>query len=173
MSGGVKQQTPRLFVLHRIEDVSGLSGDGVVVYGIEWSDGKCATRFVLTDRVRNPPVSVWDRLSDVQRVHGHGGRTRVVYLNSTPTGDALDSSVAHALLHQYDQARQRAAGASLAWLDEALAALAHMPNLVRAYDGLVAAYDQLKADHAQLQAEAAAMQAHLEAQAQPLGETTS
>lgn len=164
--------TPRLFVLHRVDDVHGLSGEGIVGYGIEWADGKCATRFVSNDRVRHTPVSVWDRLSEVIRVHGHGGRTRVVYLNRTPTGQALDSSKAHAALHLYDQARQRAAGGSLAWLDAALTALSHMPKLVEAYDALVASYEQLRAEHAQLQVEADAMQAHLDAQAQLQSEAT-
>jgi len=159
-------QTPRLFVLHRVDDLHGVSGEGIVAYGVEWPDGKCATRFVSNDRVRVTPVSLWDRLSDVQRVHGHGGRTRVVYLNQTPTGKALDSAQAHAVLHAYDQARQHAAGGSLAWLDAALAALSHMPGLLARYDELVASYAQLMADHAQLIAQVDAMQAHLEAQAQ-------
>lgn len=38
---------PRLFVLDRVEDVSGVSGTGVVAEGIEFSDGVGALRWIV------------------------------------------------------------------------------------------------------------------------------
>lgn len=67
----------RLFSLHRDEDETGVSGTGVVAEGIEFSDGTVALRW-LSDW----PTSVvfHDRGIDaVRAVHGHGGKTRIVF----------------------------------------------------------------------------------------------
>lgn len=70
----------RRFELHRNEDVSGVSGLGVVAEGIEFSDGIVAIRWTSAW-----PTSVvfHDRGIDaVEAVHGHGGRTRIVWLDA-------------------------------------------------------------------------------------------
>lgn len=67
----------RAFELHRAEDVSGVSGIGVVAEGIEFSDGTVALRW-LSDW----PTSVvfHDRgIEAVEMIHGHGGRTSIVW----------------------------------------------------------------------------------------------
>jgi hypothetical protein len=86
----------RLFELHRDHDVSGVSGTGVVAEGVEFSDGTCVVRWV-TDR---GSTVVWRSIDDVEAIHGHGGATRVVWVESenglrprriprpTPTGRA-------------------------------------------------------------------------------------
>jgi hypothetical protein len=89
----------RRFELHRTEDVSGVSGTGVVAQGVEFDDGVCALRW-LTDW----PTSVvfHDRGADaVEHVHGHNGRTEVVWLDSgsppptpAPTREQVASAVA-------------------------------------------------------------------------------
>jgi len=69
----------RRFELHRDEDVSGVSGTGVVAEGVEFRDGVVAFRW-LTEW----PTSVvfHDRgAAAVEHVHGHNGRTRVVWLD--------------------------------------------------------------------------------------------
>lgn len=67
----------RTFVLERDVDVSGVSGEGVVAEGIEFSDGTVALRWTS-----DWPTSVvfHDRgMESVEAIHGHGGATRIVW----------------------------------------------------------------------------------------------
>lgn len=75
----------RRFELHRDEDVSGVSGTGVVAEGVAFSDGgPVALRWTS-----EWPTSVvfHDRgVESLEAVHGHNGRTRIVWLDpSCPT----------------------------------------------------------------------------------------
>jgi len=70
----------RRFILVRHADVSGVSGTGIVAEGIEFSDGRVATRW-LAPVGRPAQTCVWDRISDVEAVHGHGGLTRVHWVD--------------------------------------------------------------------------------------------
>lgn len=66
---------PRLFLLRRHEDVSGVSGTGIVAEGIEFSDGTAALRWTS-----DWPTSVafHDRgIASVEAIHGHEGRTTI------------------------------------------------------------------------------------------------
>lgn len=71
----------RRFELHRDEDVSGVSGVGVVAEGVAFSnDGPVALRWTS-----DWPTSVvfHDRgVESLEAVHGHNGRTRIVWLDS-------------------------------------------------------------------------------------------
>jgi hypothetical protein len=67
----------RLFFLVRDEDVSGVSGIGVVAEGVEFSDGKVVIRW---RGVHSCSTVVWDSLEDAIAIHGHDGRTRVEWL---------------------------------------------------------------------------------------------
>jgi hypothetical protein len=67
----------RAFVLVRDEDVTGISGTGIVAEGIEFTGGVVALRWLSEF-----PTSVvfHDRgMESVEAVHGHGGLTRVVW----------------------------------------------------------------------------------------------
>ncbi len=76
MGGGVRKRM-RLFVLIRAEDVSGVSGTGVVAEGVEFTDGTVAMRWL-----RRPySVACYASIRDVVAVHGHGGKTRVKWLS--------------------------------------------------------------------------------------------
>lgn len=70
----------RRFELHRDEDVSGVSGTGVVAEGVAFSnDGPVALRWTS-----EWPTSVvfHDRgVESLEAVHGHNGRTRIVWLD--------------------------------------------------------------------------------------------
>lgn len=68
----------RRFVLRRIEDETGLSGTGDVAWGVLFPDGVAVTRWCVTD-VRQ--TCVWKSLADVEYVHGHGGKTELVFLD--------------------------------------------------------------------------------------------
>lgn len=68
----MKQLAFRRFRLRRLRDVSGVSGEGVVVEGVQFSDGRVACRW-LTDLPRS--TVVWDSVTEAVVVHGHDGNT--------------------------------------------------------------------------------------------------
>lgn len=72
-----REGAPRPFALYRIEDETGVSGTGVVAQGAVFEDGTVALRW-LTER---RSTAVYASIEDVEAVHGHGGRTRVVWLS--------------------------------------------------------------------------------------------
>lgn len=61
----------RPFYLDRREDVSGVSGKGVVAIGVVLPSGKC----VLEWRSRLRTVTVFESVDQVICIHGHDGRT--------------------------------------------------------------------------------------------------
>lgn len=65
---------PRLFVLRRDRDITGVSGAGDVADGVQWPDGSVVLRW----RER-PSTAVWDSLDVMLSVHGHDGATRAVW----------------------------------------------------------------------------------------------
>lgn len=67
----------RRFELHRDLDVTGLSGTGVIVEGVEFGDATCAIRW----RSIHPSTAVFDSVRTVLAVHGHSGATRLVWLD--------------------------------------------------------------------------------------------
>lgn len=76
----------RRFELHRDQDQSGVSGTGVVAEGLLFSDGVAVLRW----RSDWPTSVVFhDRgMEAVEAVHGHGGLTRIVFLDPEPEGTA-------------------------------------------------------------------------------------
>jgi hypothetical protein len=69
----------RNFILVRDEDVSGVSGTGVVAEGTKFSNGLVVVSWVsewptVTTHVRG--------MESVEFIHGHCGKTRVVWLDS-------------------------------------------------------------------------------------------
>lgn len=70
---------PKAFVLVRDVDETGISGTGVVAGGVLFPDGVVALRWYS-----EWPTSVvfHDRGMDaVEAVHGHGGKTRIAWIN--------------------------------------------------------------------------------------------
>jgi len=72
---------PRAFVVQRDEDVSGVSGEGVVAEGVQFSDGWVATHWLDQPPMHEPKTDVWHNkgAAPFERVHGHGGRTRILW----------------------------------------------------------------------------------------------
>lgn len=68
---------PRPFVLQRDVDDTGVSGVGIVAEGVEFTDGTVALRW----RSAWPSSVVFHErgLEAVAQVHGHGGKTRIVF----------------------------------------------------------------------------------------------
>jgi hypothetical protein len=65
----------RRFELHRDEDATGISGVGKVAEGVQFSSGEVALKWM---------TPIWScvfylSMAAVEHIHGHGGRTRVVW----------------------------------------------------------------------------------------------
>lgn len=80
---------PRMypFYLLRDEDVSGVSGTGIVAYGVVLPSG----RAVMEWNSRWQTITVFSSLDQVRRIHGHEGRTKVCL--GTPDAQAAAPSV--------------------------------------------------------------------------------
>lgn len=70
---------PRHFQLVRDTDVSGVSGTGHVADGVIFSDGHAAVHWLGRWPTTTPHP---DGIVSVKGVHGHGGSTRIVLLDS-------------------------------------------------------------------------------------------
>lgn len=68
----------RRFFLNRMEDETGISGTGIVAEGIEFSTGHCA----LTWLTPMACVAFYDNIKNVETVHGHGGKTKVEFVDA-------------------------------------------------------------------------------------------
>lgn len=69
----------RRFVLNRIEDETGISGTGIVAWGVEFPDGLVTLRWA-TDWPSS--VGYYERgMEAVEALHGHGGKTRIDWID--------------------------------------------------------------------------------------------
>lgn len=73
----------RTFTLIRDEDETGVSGTGTVAEGVQFTGGKCSMTWLSPMAV----VSVYDSIHVVEDLHGHGGKTRVVWDEPAMTAD--------------------------------------------------------------------------------------
>lgn len=65
----------RRFHFMRLQDASGVSGCGKVAEGVIFSNGKVALEWFGNHSSTN----VYDSLADVEYIHGHQGRTKIVF----------------------------------------------------------------------------------------------
>lgn len=63
------------FTLRRDEDVIGVSGTGTVAEGVQFSDGTTVVRW----RGEHASTVVWPDIDSALAIHGHDGRTQVVW----------------------------------------------------------------------------------------------
>lgn len=71
----------KTFVLHRVHDVSGVSGTGIIAEGVQLSNGKV----VISWFGKHQSTVVWDNIDSVEAIHGHNGLTKIVW--SDHSGD--------------------------------------------------------------------------------------
>lgn len=82
------------FVLRRTEDVTGVSGTGIVADGVIFPGG---TKTVTRWRGGTTGVAqtcVWDSISDVNTVHGHNGATQIDIVPMGAVIEALTAALA-------------------------------------------------------------------------------
>lgn len=65
----------KTFILQRNEDLSGISGTGIVAHGVQFPDGHCAMRW----NTETASTAVYTSIEDVVTIHGHGGATILVW----------------------------------------------------------------------------------------------
>lgn len=61
------------FLLIRFEDISGISGTGVVAEGVQFSDGICVLRWVT----KVASTSIYNSVEEINAIHGHEGKTEI------------------------------------------------------------------------------------------------
>ncbi len=71
----------KLYHLVREEDVSGVSGVGIVAEVCEFENGWCSVGFLL-HTAGIPNLINYGRIEDVEKIHGHNGKTKLVPINS-------------------------------------------------------------------------------------------
>lgn len=78
----------RYFTLHRIDDETGVSGTGVVAWGVKWPDGAVSLRWLGKTpsfvNYEGVPTDLQiqregDKHTDI--VHGHHGKTVIVWMD--------------------------------------------------------------------------------------------
>ena len=67
----------RRFHLIRDEDLSGVSGTGIVAEGVEFENGKCVICWTSKYHI----ASIIDNMHTLEKVHGHGGKTHVEWID--------------------------------------------------------------------------------------------
>lgn len=84
----MKPYDPRRFRLVRTEDVSGMSGTGVVAVGVAYKDGAVHLQWrnaenptLETDSNGMATKPAPDGVAATAEIHGHGGRTRLWWID--------------------------------------------------------------------------------------------
>ena len=72
-----EQSTMRRFVLIRKEDVSGVSGVGQVVEGIQFSNGEVSLRWTTA----LSSLGIYNCIETVMKIHSHDGRMEIRWLD--------------------------------------------------------------------------------------------
>lgn len=72
---------PRTFIAQRDEDVTGISGEGVVAEGVLFSDGWAVTHWLDQPPMNEPKTEVWHNPGTLpfEKISGHRGLTRLLW----------------------------------------------------------------------------------------------
>lgn len=79
----------RRFEIRRDEDESGVSGTGIVAEGCEFEDGSVAMRWLS----HKASWGLFDNIKHLRDIHGHRGKTKVVWLDPDPLADAEEEKL--------------------------------------------------------------------------------
>lgn len=72
------------FTLHRYDDITGISGVGVVAHGAVFPDGTTVVRWrdlggPAAERGVRPTTVIFPSIAAVEALHGHNGATRILW----------------------------------------------------------------------------------------------
>lgn len=79
----------RRFNLIRHEDVHGKSGTGTIAEGIEFSDGTVVIKWIS----QYWSVNTFLNIHEIKFLHGHGGKTKVVWVDKPDIDDIEENLV--------------------------------------------------------------------------------
>ena len=68
---------PRRFLVRRHQDISGVSGVGLVASGVMWADGSVALHW----HTKINSHTIFPAIEDMLELHGHAGATELVWLD--------------------------------------------------------------------------------------------
>ena len=73
---------PKVYLLVRKEDPSGISGTGVIAQAVEWSDGSGVLHWPENPAEEKPETTtVFASFKDIRKLHGHGDKTVLVKIS--------------------------------------------------------------------------------------------
>ena len=118
----------RTFKLVRTEDVSGVSGTGVVCEGALFSDGHAVIHWTGSPHPTTTPHP--DGLDSVMYVHGHEGKTRLVWDDDQPPPGFSEEDIEflHTILSLPDDRFVNLHGRARVLLKKIRAAMATVPT---------------------------------------------
>lgn len=67
----------RRFHLQRDKDESGISGIGKVAEGVEMEDGTIVMQWLS----HKPSLGIFRNLKHLRDIHGHGGNTKIIWID--------------------------------------------------------------------------------------------
>lgn len=65
----------KTFTLIRLEDVTGISGTGIVAQGVEFDSGRCVMEWLTAFK----SIGVYQNSNELIQIHGHDGKTVMQY----------------------------------------------------------------------------------------------
>lgn len=84
----LEEQGPECFVIKRKEDVTGISGVGIVGEGVVFSDGWGVTHWLDRPPMNEPKTEIWHKPwyrrrgpDPFTKISGHGGKTVLVWVD--------------------------------------------------------------------------------------------
>lgn len=80
----------KIFHMIRERDVSGISGTGKVLEGIQFSDGTIVVRWLS----KHASTAVYNNIEEFEAIHGHDGAGKIVWEKTYREGwnDAMDKA---------------------------------------------------------------------------------
>jgi len=78
----------RRFKVKREEDESGVSGTGRVAEGVEFENGKVVIQWLS----HKASFGIYDNIKNFKDIHGHNGKTRVVWLDEEVIEEETEES---------------------------------------------------------------------------------
>ena len=77
----------RRFQLRRLEDITVVSGIGVVAEGVDFGDYTVLYWKPEMTRLGVAGLGIYRSIDEVEQIHGHGGKTILEWLDSRHHGD--------------------------------------------------------------------------------------
>jgi len=69
-------QPMKQFYLNRVEDVSGVSGTGIIAFGMILPSG----RVVMEWQTTHKSIAIYDSIDEIQLLHAHKDKTYIVFV---------------------------------------------------------------------------------------------